>query len=41
MITLNALATMVGVMCAGMMVVMVLTPSDDYRDDLDEEDGKK
>jgi hypothetical protein len=38
MITLNALAVMIGVMCAGMIVVMALTPREDYRDDLDDLD---
>ena len=40
-LSLTALATMVGVMCLCMIVVVVLTPQDDYRDDLDDEDGKE
>lgn len=40
-LSLTALATMVGVMCVCMIVVVLLTPRDDYRDDLDDEDGKE
>jgi hypothetical protein len=40
-LSLTALATIVCLVCACMMVVVLLTPRDDYMDDLDDEDRKE